>query len=115
MKASTFQRAQNGLRVIPGDWRVSAGEVRLVHQTAMFHEDRLGGAGFTRVWLCGGALASGQAASTVADLQARLGMPVEAVDVRPAAALGPQLTASPELLDVLAASVGVLIRDRKAA
>ena len=87
----------------------------LVHQTAMFHEDRLGGSGFTRVWLCGGAVAGGQAASTAAELQARLGMPVEAVDVRPAAALGPQLTASAELLDVLAASVGVLIRDRKAA
>ena len=35
MRASTFQSAQNGLRVIPGDWRVSAGGVRLAHQTAM--------------------------------------------------------------------------------
>jgi hypothetical protein len=35
MKASTFQSAQHGLRVISGDWRVSAGGVRLAQQTAM--------------------------------------------------------------------------------
>jgi hypothetical protein len=35
MKASTFQSVKNGLRVIPGDWRVSAGGVRLAQQSAM--------------------------------------------------------------------------------
>ena len=35
MRASTFQSAQQGLRLIPGDWRVSAGGVRLAQQTAM--------------------------------------------------------------------------------
>jgi hypothetical protein len=35
MKASTFQSVQNGLRVIPGDWRVSAGGIRLAQQSAM--------------------------------------------------------------------------------
>ena len=35
MRASTFQSAQNGLRLIPGDRHVSAGGVRLAHQAAM--------------------------------------------------------------------------------
>lgn len=35
MRVSTLQCAQNGLRLIPGDWRVSAGGVRLAQQTAM--------------------------------------------------------------------------------
>ena len=35
MRASTFQSAQKGLRVIPGDRRVSASGVRLAHQTAV--------------------------------------------------------------------------------
>lgn len=34
MRMSTFHSAQKGLRVIPCDWRVSAGGVRLAHQTA---------------------------------------------------------------------------------
>ena len=87
----------------------------LVHQTAMYHEDRLGGTTFTRVWLCGGSLTGAQAAATAADLEARLGRPVDTVDVRPAAALGPQVPASPEVLDAVAASVGILLRERKAA
>jgi Tfp pilus assembly PilM family ATPase len=87
----------------------------LVHQTAMYHEDRLGGTAFTRVWLCGGARAGREAAASAADIEARLGIPVESVDIRPAAALGRQVTASPDVLDAVAASVGVLLRERKAA
>jgi Tfp pilus assembly PilM family ATPase len=86
----------------------------LVHQTAMYHEDRLGGTKFSRVWLCGGGV--GRDADQVrTEINARLGVPVEAVDVRAAADLGGRVGASTDVLDALAAPLGVLLRDRKAA
>jgi type IV pilus assembly protein PilM len=87
----------------------------LVHQTAMYHEDRLGGSRFDRVWLCGAALLPGGAAEARREITERLGVPVEAVDVQPAAGLRDRMQATPELLDALAAPVGVLLRERKAA
>ena len=87
----------------------------LVHQTAMYHEDRLGGSRFDRVWICGAALLPGGADLARREITDRLGVPVEAVDVRPAAALRDHAGASPELLDALAAPIGVLLRERKAA
>jgi type IV pilus assembly protein PilM len=86
----------------------------LVHQTAMYHEDRLGGSRFSRVWLCGGG--TGPAAEQARrDISARLNVPVEVVDPRTAAELGVKMGTSAEVLDALAAPVGVLLRDRKAA
>jgi len=86
----------------------------LVHQTAMYHEDRLGGTKFSRVWLCGGGI--GREADIVrAEINKLLGVPVEAVDVRAAADLGGRVGASTDVLDALAAPLGVLLRDRKAA
>jgi Tfp pilus assembly PilM family ATPase len=86
----------------------------LVHQMAMYHEDRLGGGRFSRVWLCGGGVGAA-AEQARRDIGGGLGVPVEAVDVRAAAELGARSGASPEVLDALAAPVGVLLRDRKAA
>jgi Tfp pilus assembly PilM family ATPase len=86
----------------------------LVHQTAMYHEDRLGGTRFSRVWLCGGGVGR-EADQTRTDIQKRLGVPVEHVDVRAVADLGGRIAASTDVLDALAAPVGVLLRDRKAA
>jgi sugar (pentulose or hexulose) kinase len=86
----------------------------LVHQTAMYHEDRLGGSRFSRVWLCGGG--TGQPAEMARrEISARLNVPVEVVDVRGAAELGAKMGTSTDVLDALAAPVGVLLRDRKAA
>ena len=87
----------------------------LVHQTSMYYEDRLQGAGFSRVMLAGGAAGVGGAAGLRRNLEERLGLPVEAVDPRAAAALIDRINASPELLDTLAPLVGILVRDRKAA
>jgi hypothetical protein len=87
----------------------------LVHQIAMYHEDRLGGSKFARVWVCGAALADGGADHARREITGQLGVPVEAVDIRPAAALSDRVSASPDLLDALAAPVGVLLRERKAA
>jgi Tfp pilus assembly PilM family ATPase len=86
----------------------------LVHQTAMYHEDRLGGTKFTRVWLCGGGVGS-DAEAARRDIRERLGVPVEIVDVRGAIETGTRLNASADVLDALAAPIGALLRDRKAA
>ena len=87
----------------------------LVHQTAMYHEDRLGGGGFTRVILAGGSVLGGEDAERFRRLlEERIGMRVEPIDFRPAAEMRDRITPSPELLDMLAPAVGVLLRDRVA-
>jgi Tfp pilus assembly PilM family ATPase len=83
----------------------------LVHQTAMYHEDRLGGGAFARVWLCGGRAVSAEARDQISG---RLGVPIESVDVRPAATLAGQSVAAPDLLDALVAPVGALLVERAA-
>jgi type IV pilus assembly protein PilM len=83
----------------------------LVHQTAMYHEDRLGGGGFARAWVSGAGAASDEAR---AQLRERLGIPVDTVDVRPAADLRTAIAATVDHLDALAAPVGVLLRERAA-
>jgi Tfp pilus assembly PilM family ATPase len=84
----------------------------LVHQTAMYHEDRLGHGGFARVWVSGAGPAAEAARREVSR---RLGVPAEPVDVLAAAPLQPGSASSPDLLDALAAPVGVLLRERSAA
>ena len=91
----------------------------LVHQTAMYYEDRLQGAGFGRVMLCGASTAGSTQAADVdqvrRSLETRLGVGVETVDARAAATLTDRITASPSLLDALAPLVGLLLRGREAA
>ena len=91
----------------------------VVHQAAMYYEDRLQGVGFVRAFLTG---ASGANARQSADaeelrrsLQDRLQKPIESVDARSAANLTDRITASPALLDTLAPLVGLLLRGREAA
>jgi Tfp pilus assembly PilM family ATPase len=87
----------------------------LIHQTAMYYEDRLHGKGFARVLLAGAARLPGGADTVRRGLEERLGIGVEAVDPRGAASLVDRIGAPPELLDVLAPLVGVLLRERTAA
>jgi Tfp pilus assembly PilM family ATPase len=87
----------------------------LVHQTAMYHEDRLGTSQFTKVWLAGSTLSASDGDAARREISERLGIQAEAVDIRPAAALGSRVTDSPDVLDSLAAPVGALLRERKAA
>jgi Tfp pilus assembly PilM family ATPase len=82
----------------------------LVHQTAMYYEDRLQGSGFTRVVLCGGS-----ADDTRRSLEERLGVAVAPVDLNAAATLADRITAPPSLVDTLAPVAGLLLRDREAA
>jgi hypothetical protein len=87
----------------------------VVHQTAMYYEDRLEGAGFSRVILAGAAIVAGGADALRRSLEERLGGRVDAVDPRAAAALLDRIDAPADLLDTLAPLVGILMRERKAA
>ena len=98
--------------------RTGAGEqdlVELVHQTAMYHEDRLGGGGFGRVVLAGASvLGAAETDRLRRMLEERAGVRVETVDFRGAVAMRDRIAAGPELLDALAPSLGVLLRERVA-
>lgn len=87
----------------------------LIHQTAMYYEDRLHGGGFARVLIAGGARLPGGAESVRRGLEERLHIGVESVDPRQAAALVDRIGASPELLDMLAPLVGMLLREGRVA
>jgi Tfp pilus assembly PilM family ATPase len=87
----------------------------LIHQTAMYYEDRLNGGGFARVMIAGAARLPGGAETIRRGLEERLRVSVESVDPREAAGLQDRIAASGELLDVLAPLVGLLLRERKAA
>ena len=82
----------------------------LVHQTAMYYEDRLQGGGFTRAVICGG---SGDEMRR--SLEQRLGLPVEPLDIRAAAPLTDRISVAPSLLDALAPLTGLLLRGREKA
>ncbi len=86
----------------------------LVHQTAMYYEDRLHGQRFARVLLAGGSTAAG-AGQLREELSARLALEVTAVDPFRAAAPPERATASPALADALAAGLGLLLREGPAA
>lgn len=87
----------------------------VVHQTAMYYEDRLKGDGFSRVMLTGGAVVPGGADALRRSLEERLGVAVEAVDPRSTAALVDRISAAPELLDALSPLIGILMREGRAA
>jgi type IV pilus assembly protein PilM len=87
----------------------------LVHQTAMYHEDRLGGGGFTRVVLAGASVVGSEEAERFRrTLVERIGGNVELIDFSRAAELRDRISISPELLDVLTPAIGVLLRERGA-
>jgi Tfp pilus assembly PilM family ATPase len=87
----------------------------LVHQTAMYYEDRLHGGGFARVLIAGGSRKPGGAESERRGLEERLKIGVESVDPRHAAALVDRIGASPELLDMLTPLTGMLLREGRVA
>jgi type IV pilus assembly protein PilM len=101
--------------------RAAEGESSLadmVHQTAMYYEDRLSGTGFSRVLLAGSGSTASQGGSD-ADylrraLQQRLATRVDQVDPRHTAGLTDRITANPELLDALAPLVGLIVREKAA-
>jgi Tfp pilus assembly PilM family ATPase len=91
----------------------------LVHQTAMYYEDRINGGGFERVMLSGISSVSPNQSALVEELkhnlQQRLNTVVETVDPRGAASLTDRISAGAALLDTLTPLVGLLLRDGEAA
>jgi Tfp pilus assembly PilM family ATPase len=88
----------------------------LIHQSAMYYEDRLGGGGFSRVILAGvgeGVRQTAEVEQARRSLAERLESAVETVDPRTAAALTDRITAAPALLDALAPLVGLLLRGQE--
>ena len=85
----------------------------LVHQTAMYHEDRLAGAAFTRVVLSGASTQGSESVErTRRQIEERLGVKVETLDLlRGDVTLRDRIAAGPELIDNLAPAVGVLLRE----
>jgi Tfp pilus assembly PilM family ATPase len=87
----------------------------LVHQTAMYHEDRLNGARFSRVVLSGASARGADAGERLRKtLEERMGVRVEPLDFRSAAAMRDRIGAGLDLLDTLAPAVGVVLRERVA-
>jgi Tfp pilus assembly PilM family ATPase len=91
----------------------------LVHQAAMYYEDRLEGSGFRKVVLCG---ASGMRGGQTPDagqirrsLEMRLGVRVETADASAALSSADRVAADALLADGLAPLVGLLLRERVAA
>jgi len=87
----------------------------VVHQTAMYYEDRLTGTGFSRVLLVGSSNLPADVDALRKGLEERLRLSIELVDVRTTAALTDRIDAPLDLLDRLAPLVGVLLREQKAA
>jgi Tfp pilus assembly PilM family ATPase len=82
----------------------------LVHQTAMYYQDRLTGKAFERVMLAGSGGVVGALEVAQRSIEERLGVPVTPVDPTRTAALTDRIGAAPDLRSVLAPLVGILRR-----
>lgn len=87
----------------------------LVHQTAMYYQDRLSGQGFARVLLGGSGRAPRAVDLARRSLEARLGTAVEPIDPTNVAAPADRISVTPDLLDVLTPLTGMLLRTHKEA
>lgn len=87
----------------------------VVHQTSMYYQDRLSGAGFARVILGGLESQAGTMAIARRSIEERLGTVPEMLDPSRGASLSDRIASSPELLAVLAPLVGMLLRTRREA
>jgi type IV pilus assembly protein PilM len=87
----------------------------LVHQTAMYYQDRLGGQGFGRVLLGGAGRIAGSVELARRNLQERLGAKVEPIDPTSSAVLSNGSHPGSEVLEFLAPLVGMLHRTSREA
>jgi Tfp pilus assembly PilM family ATPase len=94
--------------------RSSEGEGQLsdlVHQTAMYYQDRLGGTGFSRVMLAEAANSPG-GADVRRHLESRLGMPVDAVDPTKVVPLSDRVQPPKDLISTLTPALGLIVAER---
>lgn len=88
----------------------------LVHQTAMYYQDRLAGQRFSRVFLGGTGRALGAVDTARRNLEERLGAAsIESIDPTRAAALTDRILVTPDVMDVLGPLIGMALRTRKEA
>jgi Tfp pilus assembly PilM family ATPase len=94
-------------RVEGGDDTLAA----LVHQTAMYHEDRLGGRGFARVLVAGAGDAAGPggAEGVRQVVEARLGTRAEAVDPRRIVRFADRVDAGAAALEAVTPLLGAAV------
>jgi type IV pilus assembly protein PilM len=87
--------------------------MEVVHQTAMYYQDRLAGTGFARVLLGGTGASALEAARH--NMEHRLGLAVEKIDTARIAPLTDRISAPADLVGRLAPVVGILLRTRREA
>jgi Tfp pilus assembly PilM family ATPase len=85
----------------------------VVHQTAMYYQDRLDGRGFSRILLGGKAHTPGAVDLARRNLEDHMGTLVEPIDPTRRIALSDRIEASPELMATLSPLVGMLLRARR--
>jgi type IV pilus assembly protein PilM len=87
----------------------------VVHQTAMYYEDRLSGKGFSRILLGGLGKTPGAVDLARRNLEDRMRTVVEPIDPTSGAALTDRIQPTPELMATLSPLVGMLLRTRREA
>ena len=87
----------------------------LVHQTAMYYEDRLGGGGFSHALIAGNGGAPDSVEAVRRVVEDRLAIAVEPIAQRLAPLLPDRDGLDPDALDGLAAPLGMLLRQSAAA
>jgi Tfp pilus assembly PilM family ATPase len=80
----------------------------LVHQTAMYYQDRLGGLGFARA-LVAGALPDDEQGLMKRAFETRLGVPVEHIDPTRTVPLADRIGPSSDLVDALTPALGLAL------
>ncbi len=83
----------------------------LVHQTAMYYQDRLGGRGFVRV-LVSGRLPDDRSGAGRASLESRLGVAIDRLDPTQAAPLADRGAPGLEIADALTPAIGLSLAMR---
>jgi type IV pilus assembly protein PilM len=87
----------------------------VVHQTAMYYQDRLDGRGFARILLGGLGKTPGAVDFARRNLEEHMGAVVEPIDPTSGAALTDRIQPTPELMATLSPLVGMLLRTRREA
>jgi type IV pilus assembly protein PilM len=85
----------------------------VVHQTAMYYQDRLAGRGFSRILLGGLGKTPGAVDMARRNLEEHMGAAVESIDPTGGAALTDRIQPTPELMATLSPLVGMLLRTRR--
>jgi len=84
----------------------------VVHQTAMYYQDRLEGTGFARAFAGGTGRTSGALDVVRREIESRVGTAVEMIDPTRAAVATDRITVAADQLAALAPLVGMLMRTR---